>query len=463
MTGGVVIAAPSSGSGKTVITLALLRALRAAGIEVGSLKIGPDYIDPGFHRVASGAECRNYDPWAMRLATLESQRDCVAGQVDLIVAEGVTGLFDGAADGTGSTADAANQLGWPILLVVDVKGQGASAAALVEGFAHHRKDTKIAGVIFNRVGSERHRAMLATAMASTGIPILAMVPRDAVFDLPDRHLGLVQAAELSGLDRQIDEAAALISAEIDLTALADLAGPVTASMLNHAAPPVPPPGQRVAVAADDAFSFAYPHILDGWRDAGTEISTFSPLADQAPDTRADAVYLPGGYPELHAGLLAGNRHFMDGIRGAPASWISQADARRGLLSRHARRGLSRSRISLFVANRGRAGFRPVYGGGCDGRRLAAGRVPAGQCDGCLHTSDRSRALTQHGFASDFTPDFNSGHSQAGQMPRRYRAGQSVARSDARQTVEPECRLVQAFDTAWRIRCARPARKDRSSR
>ena len=316
MTGGVVIAAPSSGSGKTVITLALLRALRAAGIEVGSLKIGPDYIDPGFHRVASGAECRNYDPWAMRLATLESQRDCVAGQVDLIVAEGVTGLFDGAADGTGSTADAANQLGWPILLVVDVKGQGASAAALVEGFAHHRKDTKIAGVIFNRVGSERHRAMLATAMASTGIPILAMVPRDAVFDLPDRHLGLVQAAELSGLDRQIDEAAALISAEIDLTALADLAGPVTASMLNHAAPPVPPPGQRVAVAADDAFSFAYPHILDGWRDAGTEISTFSPLADQAPDTRADAVYLPGGYPELHAGLLAGNRHFMDGIRGA---------------------------------------------------------------------------------------------------------------------------------------------------
>jgi len=318
MTGGVVIAAPASGSGKTVITLALLRAFRAAGIKVGSLKIGPDYIDPGFHRVASGAECRNYDPWAMRTATLECQRDCVAGQVDFIVAEGVTGLFDGAADGTGSTADAANQLGWPILLVVDVKGQGASAAALVEGFAHHRKDTRIAGVIFNRVGSERHRAMLAGATGSTGIPIIGMLPRDAAFDFPDRHLGLVQAAELSGLDRQIDSAAALLAAEIDLTALADLAGPLTAGTVNPTAPPVPSPGQRVAVASDDAFSFAYPHILDGWRDAGTEISAFSPLADQAPDPTADAVYLPGGYPELHAGRLAGSRHFIDGIRAAAA-------------------------------------------------------------------------------------------------------------------------------------------------
>ena len=212
MTKGIMLAAPASGCGKTVITLALLRALRRAGMQPGSLKIGPDYIDPGFHRAASGGECRNYDPWAMRPETLDDQVACVAANCEIVVAEGVTGLFDGAADGTGSTADAARQLGWPILLIADVRGQGASVAALVEGFAHHRDDTKIAGVIFNRVGSSRHREILTTAMAPTGIPILAMIPRDGALALPDRHLGLIQAEEQPELNQQIDRAAALIEA-----------------------------------------------------------------------------------------------------------------------------------------------------------------------------------------------------------------------------------------------------------
>ena len=319
MTGGIVIAAPSSGCGKTIITLALLRAFRRAGLRPASLKIGPDYIDPGFHRAASGGACRNYDPWAMRPETLDDQLAHVAANSDVVIAEGVTGLFDGAADGTGSTADAANRLEWPILLVADVHGQGASVAALVEGFARHRADTRIAAVIFNRVGSVRHRDILSAAMAQTGIPILGMIPRDAAFALPDRHLGLIQADELAGLDRQIDRAAMLIEAEIDSNALLAFAAPIVPRPDREHAVPVPPPGQRIAIARDDAFSFAYPHVLEGWRRAGAAVSFFSPLADETPAADCDAVYLPGGYPELHAGRLGGNETFLNGLRGAAAA------------------------------------------------------------------------------------------------------------------------------------------------
>lgn len=316
MTKGLVLAAPSSGCGKTVITLALLRALHRAGLRPGSLKIGPDYIDPGFHRAASGGECRNYDPWAMRRETLDDQMARVAANCEIIIAEGVTGLFDGAADGTGSTADAASQLGWPIVLIADVRGQGASVAALVEGFARHRGDTKIAAVIFNRVGSGRHRDILRTAMAPTGIPIMGMIPRDPALDLPDRHLGLIQAGEQPDLNQQIDRAAALIEAEIDLESLVAHAAPTAPAAASSDTVPVPPPGQIIAVARDDAFSFIYPNVLDGWRRAGATISYFSPLADDAPETASDAIYLPGGYPELHAGRLSRNDLFLNGLRRA---------------------------------------------------------------------------------------------------------------------------------------------------
>lgn len=314
MTCGFVIAAPASGSGKTVLTLALLRAFRHAGRRVGSLKIGPDYIDPGFHRRASGGECRNYDVWAMRPDTLDTQLACVAQTTDIVVAEGVTGLFDGAADGTGSTADAASRLGWPVVLVVDVRGQGASVAAVVEGFANHRADTRIAGVILNRVGSDRHRQILQDALSPTGIAILGMIPRDKALALPNRHLGLIQADEQPALEGQIDRAAALIDTELDLAFLESLAREPSTDTVKGNTPPVPPPGQRVAVARDEAFSFAYPHILESWRAAGAEISHFSPLADEAPDPGADAVYLPGGYPELHAAKLAANVNFPGALR-----------------------------------------------------------------------------------------------------------------------------------------------------
>lgn len=321
MTTGLVIAAPASGSGKTIVTLGLLRAFSNSGLSVGSLKVGPDYIDTDFHRLASGQACRNYDLWAMRDMTLEDQLGALLPASDLIIAEGVMGLFDGALDGSGSTADAAAKLGWPVVLVVDVKGQSASAAAVIEGFTNHRADIAVAGVIFNRVGGPRHRDILARAMVPLDIPVLGHVPWSAALDLPSRHLGLIQAREHGDLDAWLNEAAHLVSENISLDALRALAAPVAAPAANTNAPALPPLGQRISVARDDAFAFSYPHIFDGWRLAGAEVSFFSPLADEAPDNQADAIYLPGGYPELHAGRLAGNGKFLDGLRAAAESQV----------------------------------------------------------------------------------------------------------------------------------------------
>ena len=312
---GLVLAAPASGSGKTTLTLGLLRALRRRGVDVAGAKVGPDYIDPGFHRAASGRASVNLDPWAMRPETIAG---AVAGiDAGLVLCEGVMGLFDGAgaAGDKGSTADLAALTGWPVVLVVDAGGQSASVAALLRGFATHRGDVPLAGVIFNRVGSERHAAMLraATAKALPDLPILGAVPRRDGLALPSRHLGLVLAEEHAALEPFLDQAGEAMAAAIDLDALVALARPARLDGSEDAIP-VPPLGQRIAVAQDRAFAFAYPHLLDGWRRAGAELLPFSPLADEAPDAAADAVFLPGGYPELHAGTLAAGARFKAGLR-----------------------------------------------------------------------------------------------------------------------------------------------------
>lgn len=311
---GLVIAAPQSGSGKTVVTLGLLRALRRAGVDAASCKVGPDYIDPRFHAAASGRPCRNLDPWAMRPATLARLAE---QDVALLVVEGVMGLFDGAADGSGSTADLAALAGWPVVLVLDVARQGPSAAAVLHGFRSFRDDVAVAGVILNRVGSDSHKAIVRAALAPSGVPVLGAVRRDAALDLPSRHLGLVQAEEHADLDAFLDRAAERLAAAVDLEALRALARPACFAASGTGFT-LPPPGQRIAVAADAAFAFAYPHLLEDWRAQGAELQPFSPLADEAPAADADAVYLPGGYPELHAGRLAGNRRFLDGLRAAAA-------------------------------------------------------------------------------------------------------------------------------------------------
>lgn len=321
---GLVIAAPGSGSGKTVITLALLRAFARSGLAVASAKAGPDYIDPAFHAAASGRESVNLDAHAMRGSLVDDLARDHAEGADLLIVEGVMGLFDGAADGSGSTADLAARLGLPVVLVVDAARQSHSIAALVRGFRDHREDVRIAGVILNRVGSERHSGMLSNALAGIGMPVLGTVPRDPALGLPERHLGLVQAGEQEDLAGFLDAAATRVADACDMAALRALAKGLTTPSRTPAGNGIgttarlAPLGQHIAVARDVAFAFAYPHLLEGWRRAGAELSFFSPLANEGPSATADAVYLPGGYPELHAGRLAAADEFRTGMHAAAA-------------------------------------------------------------------------------------------------------------------------------------------------
>ncbi|NKB55384.1 MAG: cobyrinate a,c-diamide synthase [Alphaproteobacteria bacterium] len=313
---GLIIAAPSSGSGKTTVTLALLRAFRNAGVRVASAKAGPDYIDPGYHAAASGQRCINLDGWGMRDETLTGLAGSLGIGADLVLCEGVMGLFDGAAGGGGSTADLAVRTGWPVLLVMDVSGQAVSAVAVAEGFVRHRDDVDVVGAICNRVGGPGHERMLRDAFAASDVapPLIGFLPRDPGLQLPERHLGLVQASEHDALDAFLEGAAAHVSAHLDLDRLRACA--TVSSCDAKCVRPLPPLGQRIAVAHDGAFAFTYPAVFDGWHDAGAAISFFSPLADEPPAADADAVYLPGGYPELHAGRLAANDTFRRGLRDA---------------------------------------------------------------------------------------------------------------------------------------------------
>jgi cobyrinic acid a,c-diamide synthase len=315
---GLIIAAPASGSGKTTVTLGLLRALRDLSIEIAPAKAGPDYIDPAYHTVASGVPCVNLDPWAMRpdLISALASRHTEGGK--MLVVEGMMGLFDGAMDGRGSAADLATYLSLPVILVLDCARQSHSIAALVSGFRDFRRNLFIAGLILNRVGSARHEAMLRAALEPVGIPILGSLPRDERLQLPERHLGLVQAGEHLDVDNFIAHAASVIGERIDLKRIQQVAGRYgsSESMANVAR--IPPLGQRIAVARDNAFAFSYFHLLDGWRRRGAEISFFSPLADEAPIESSDAIYLPGGYPELHAGRLAEAANFAAGVKRAAA-------------------------------------------------------------------------------------------------------------------------------------------------
>jgi cobyrinic acid a,c-diamide synthase len=314
---GLILAAPKSGSGKTLIVAGLLRYLRDRGIRIAAAKCGPDYIDSTFHALASGRPCLNLDPWAMRPATLTGLVAELEGASDLALCEGVMGLFDGAGpDGeAGSTAELARLTGWPVVLVADASGQGVSVAALVAGFARHDPHVPLAGVILNRVASPRHAAVLSDAIArhTPEIPVLGAMPSDENMALTSRHLGLVPASEVGSIDALLDSAAARIAEGCDIDRLIALARPSRCKT----APGwlgLPTLGQRIAVARDDAFLFTYEATLAGWRRQGAEISFFSPLADEPPAANADAVYLPGGYPELHAAKLSAASCFLDGLR-----------------------------------------------------------------------------------------------------------------------------------------------------
>ena len=312
-----MIAAPRSGSGKTTVTLGLLRALKRRGVDVVGLKSGPDYIDPAFHAAASGREGVNLDSWAMSPELLAALAAQTLKQRALALCEASMGLFDGvpAKSGlTGASADVAAALGMPVLLVVDVTGQAQSAAAVVKGCATYDERLKVGGVIVNRVGSERHRRLVVDAIEPMGIPVLGTLPRNDKVALPERHLGLVQAGETEALEARLEAIADFVETHVDCARVLELAGDLDLASPASAPPAVRPPGQRIALAHDAAFSFIYPHLVQGWRAAGAEIVFFSPLADQPPPSDCDLCWLPGGYPELHAGRLAAASRFRQGLR-----------------------------------------------------------------------------------------------------------------------------------------------------
>ena len=314
---GLIIAAPHSGAGKTTVTLAILAALARRGVAVRAAKAGPDYIDPAFHAAAIGTASVNLDSWAMPQSLLDSLAAQTAADADIFVVEGVMGLFDGAAGSSGrsgATADLAVHFGLPVVLVLDVSRQAQSAAAVVRGFVAHDPAVRIAGVILNRTASEKHRALVADAIAALGIPVFGAVPREADLALPERHLGLVQAGEHADLHALIDRLATMAEQHLDLDAIMASATPLMIKAPAEQKLAVPPPGQRIALAHDQAFSFVYPHLIAAWRKSGAEMLPFSPLADEAPAEHADCCWLPGGYPELHADALAAASGFSSGLR-----------------------------------------------------------------------------------------------------------------------------------------------------
>ena len=305
---GLIVAAPSSGSGKTILSLAIMRALCRAGESVQAFKCGPDYIDPQFHALACGRAALNLDPWAMNPPMLANVLRFASG--NLIIVEGVMGVVDGAGIcGQGSTADLASRTGLPIVMIISIANQSHSAVLPAAGFRSLRPELKLAGVILNRASSSRHAAMARRAFESIGIECLGVIPRTADLELPQRHLGLRPAAEHPRIEAFLEQAADILCDHVDLNALRDSAGELGMLPCSDTVPMLAPLGQRIAIASDIAFCFTYEHMLAGWRQAGAELRPFSPLADEAPDVQADAIFLPGGYPELHAGTLAAAARF----------------------------------------------------------------------------------------------------------------------------------------------------------
>jgi cobyrinic acid a,c-diamide synthase len=315
MTRALIIGAPRSGSGKTSVTIGLLRAFARRGFRVRGVKSGPDYIDPGFHQAATGLSGLNLDSWAMEPDLVAHLLAEAAEDTDLLLIESAMGLFDGIAGGegrTGAAADLSRLLGIPVLLVLDVSGQSQTAAAVAVGFRHYDPAVKMAAVVLNRAGSERHVRLSKAAIEVKGLSVVGAVMRDSTLSLPERHLGLVQASEHPAIQHHIDRLADVMEQSLDLDAILNLAVDIMHASGSTSAH-LPPPGQRIAIASDAAFTFLYPHLGRHWRAAGAELLPFSPLANEGPSADADACWLPGGYPELHAGILSSASGFREGL------------------------------------------------------------------------------------------------------------------------------------------------------
>ncbi|HTQ94122.1 MAG TPA: cobyrinate a,c-diamide synthase [Streptosporangiaceae bacterium] len=335
----LVIAAPASGCGKTTVACGLMAALRARGLAVSGHKVGPDYIDPGYHALATGRPPRNLDPFLCGEDLIAPLFRHGASGAQVAVIEGVMGLFDGVADPAlglnpdfGSTAHVARLLGAPVVLVVDAARAGRSVAALAAGFAGFDPRTPVAGVILNRVASDRHERLLRDALAGTGLPVYGAIRRAEGIITPSRHLGLVPAAERAATaSPAIDRMGALVAAQCDLDALLALARDVPALPGPAWAPPGPAepaipaiPAPVVAVAAGAAFTFGYTEQAELLAAAGARVAPFDPLRDEDLPGQTAGLILGGGFPEVHAAGLSANRRLREQVaalatRGAPVA------------------------------------------------------------------------------------------------------------------------------------------------
>ncbi|ANQ86710.1 cobyrinic acid a,c-diamide synthase [Azoarcus olearius] len=374
----LLVAAPASGQGKTTVTAALARLHTRLGRRVRVFKCGPDFLDPQIHAVASGAPVYNVDLGMCGEADIAARLYAAAGEADLILVEGVMGLYDGAPSG----ADIACRFGIPVMAVIDARAMAQTFGAIAHGLATFRAGLPFAGVLANHVGSERHADILRAALPD-GMRWFGAVLRDAEAALPERHLGLMQAAEIDDLGTRLDRMADSLAR----TGAAEL--PAAVEFPSVPAEALPPllAGRRIAIARDAAYGFIYPANVDTLRGLGAELAFFSPLAGD-PLPACDAVWLPGGYPELHGAALAANTGFWSVLR-------AHADAGRPLLAECG------GMMSLFEAVVDKAGAEHRFGGLLPGRavmqkRLAAlgmqeAELPEGRLSG--HTFHYSKSET----------------------------------------------------------------------
>ena len=316
----IMLAGMSSGCGKTTATLALLRALRDRGMRVAPFKSGPDYIDPGFHRAACSRVSHNLDEWLCSPDAVKRILQTGSADADLAVIEGAMGMYDGVGGGSRCSAySLAKHTGTPVILVVDAAGSAASAAATALGFLKYREDSGIAGVFVNRASGERHYALVKEAVAGIGLPCVGWMPKDRALHMPDRHLGLVPVEERPDVEAQIARAAGQIHIDMDaLTAIARTAAPIDVPPADF--PPLFK-GRRIALAKDAAFTFTYEANLIALRAMGAELMTFSPLTDRALPEAIDALYLPGGFPEVFEDALRANEGMVRSVKSAVESGL----------------------------------------------------------------------------------------------------------------------------------------------
>ncbi len=300
----VVIAATQSGAGKTTIVTGLLAALRQRGLKVQSFKAGPDYIDPGYHKLASGQPAHNLDSWLTPAEILPEILATETENADIAVVEGVMGLYDGGRQGISSTAEIAKIINAPVLLVIDAKSMGASAAAIAKGFRDYDPAVQVAGVILNRLGSDTHEAMIREAMAGVGMEVFGALRRDESLKMPERHLGLLPVEENEELEL-IERMGQAAAKQIDLDKVLALARSAKPLMVKSVAEVSKRDSCRIGVARDEAFSFYYPASIKVLERLGAEIVPFSPLHDEELPA-VDGLFIGGGFPEMFAEKLAGN-------------------------------------------------------------------------------------------------------------------------------------------------------------